>query len=94
MIGSRAKGSAGYPAADGAAVAFLEHAGLTVDELEARLIREALGRSDGQIRGAAELLGLSYKTMQYRIRKHGIRPGAGGAGQANGRGRGSATVHS
>ena len=80
------------PAADGAAVTFLEHAGLTVDGLEARLIREALIRSDGQIRAAAELLGLSYKTMQYRIRKHGIQPGAGGAGRANGRGSDTAKV--
>ncbi len=73
----------------GAAVAFLERAGLTMDELEARLIREALARSGGQIRGAAQLLGLSYKTMQYRIRKYGIplqqRPsGPGARAEGNG----------
>ena len=57
---------------DGAAVDFLRTAGLTLGELEERLIREALERTSGQIRGAAELLGVSYKTMQYRIRKHGV----------------------
>ena len=61
------------PERQGAAVDFLRESGHTIDELEARLIREALARTDGHITQAAGVLGLSYKTMQYRIRKYGIR---------------------
>ena len=46
--------------------------GLSLEELEQDLIRQALDRSGGRIKEAAELLGLSYKTLQYRLKKHEI----------------------
>jgi DNA-binding NtrC family response regulator len=46
--------------------------GLSLERLEQDLIRQALERSGGCIKDAAELLGLTYKTLQYRIEKHEI----------------------
>jgi two-component system NtrC family response regulator len=46
--------------------------GLKLEELEQDLIRQALERSGGRIKDAAELLGISYKTLQYRLKKHDI----------------------
>jgi formate hydrogenlyase transcriptional activator len=48
----------------------------TIDESERRLIIEALERSDWRIRGiggAAELLGLKASTLEYRIKRHGLK---------------------
>jgi DNA-binding NtrC family response regulator len=36
-------------------------------------MRQALDRSGGRIKEAAELLGMSYKTFQYRLKKHDIQ---------------------
>jgi DNA-binding NtrC family response regulator len=46
--------------------------GLVLEEIEQELIRQALHRSGGRIKEAAELLGLTYKTLQYRLKKHDI----------------------
>jgi DNA-binding NtrC family response regulator len=46
--------------------------GIVLEELEQDLIRQALEESGGRIKDAAELLGLSYKTLQYRLKKHDI----------------------
>lgn len=46
--------------------------GIVLEDLEQELIRQALERSDGRIKEAATLLGLSYKTLQYRLKKHDI----------------------
>ena len=46
--------------------------GIVLEDLEQDLIRQALERSGGQIKEAADLLGLSYKTLQYRMKKHDI----------------------
>ncbi|MDZ4858594.1 MAG: sigma-54 dependent transcriptional regulator [Candidatus Hydrogenedentes bacterium] len=46
--------------------------GIVLEELEQELIRQALARSGGSIKEAAELLGLTYKTLQYRLKKHEI----------------------
>ena len=46
--------------------------GLSLDELERNLIRQAMEQSGGRIKEAAVLLGLTYKTLQYRLKKHGI----------------------
>jgi len=46
--------------------------GLILEDLEQDLIRQALDRSGGSIKEAAELLGLTYKTLQYRLKKHEI----------------------
>jgi DNA-binding NtrC family response regulator len=46
--------------------------GINLQELEERLIRQALERTRGALRPAANLLGISYKTLQYRIKKYGL----------------------
>jgi DNA-binding NtrC family response regulator len=46
--------------------------GISIDELERDLIIKAMQRADWVISKAAPLLGLSYKTLQYRLEKYGI----------------------
>jgi DNA-binding NtrC family response regulator len=50
----------------------LPQGGLVLEDLEQDLIRQALARSGGRIKEAADLLGLTYKTLQYRLKKHDI----------------------
>lgn len=46
--------------------------GVILEDVEQDLIRQALSRSGGRIKEAADSLGLSYKTLQYRLKKHSI----------------------
>ncbi|MDK1022522.1 MAG: sigma-54 dependent transcriptional regulator [Candidatus Hydrogenedentes bacterium] len=46
--------------------------GIRLEELEQDLMRQALARSGGRIKEAAEMLGVTYKTLQYRLKKHDI----------------------
>ena len=46
--------------------------GLILEDVEQELIRQALERTGGSIKDAAPLLGLTYKTLQYRLKKHEI----------------------
>jgi len=46
--------------------------GISMEELERNLIIKAMERADGIISKAAPLLGMSYKTLQYRLEKFGI----------------------
>ena len=46
--------------------------GVVLEDLEAELIRQALARSRGKLEPAAQLLGITYKTLQYRIKKYGL----------------------
>ncbi len=46
--------------------------GVVLEDLEAELIRQALERSGGRLEPAAQLLGITYKTLQYRIKKYGL----------------------
>jgi DNA-binding NtrC family response regulator len=46
--------------------------GISIEELERDLIIKAMERADGIISKAAPLLGMSYKTLQYRLEKFGI----------------------
>ncbi|MBI4555959.1 MAG: sigma-54-dependent Fis family transcriptional regulator [Candidatus Hydrogenedentes bacterium] len=50
----------------------LPSGGIIMEDLEQDLMRQALERSGGRIKEAAELLGLTYKTFQYRLKKHEI----------------------
>ncbi len=50
----------------------LPEGGLDLAELERRLLVEAMERSGWVIARAAPLVGLTYRTMQYRLAKHGI----------------------
>jgi DNA-binding NtrC family response regulator len=54
------------------AVSFPMDGSLSLDEMEARVIREALRRSRLNVTAAARLLGVSRQTLRYRIEKHGI----------------------
>jgi two-component system NtrC family response regulator len=50
----------------------LPAAGVRLEELERHLILQALARSRGSLEPASRMLGISYKTLQYRIKKHGL----------------------
>jgi transcriptional regulator with PAS, ATPase and Fis domain len=43
--------------------------GFSLEEFERQLLEKAMARSNGVIAKAAKMLGLSYKTMQYRLEK-------------------------
>jgi len=61
------------PTATGPADGFtLPADGVVLDNLERHLLIQALKRSSGSLGPAARMLGISYKTLQYRIRKHRI----------------------
>ncbi|NCF99830.1 MAG: response regulator [Planctomycetia bacterium] len=47
--------------------------GIVLEELEKNLIEQALMRSDGKLEPAAKMLGITYKTLQYRIRKYRLK---------------------
>ena len=49
-------------------------ADLTLEEVEQRLIRQALRANRGNVSGAARKLGLSRETLRYRLQKHAIAP--------------------
>ena len=51
----------------------LPEEGISMEEVEKKLINEALARTNGHILKASKLLGMTYKTLQYRIRKHDIQ---------------------
>jgi DNA-binding NtrC family response regulator len=48
--------------------------GLSMEEVERRMIAEALRASSGNQTRAARLLKISRDTLRYRIKKHGIEP--------------------
>ena len=50
----------------------LPGSGIDLAGVEKSLISQALQNSDGRLVKAAKLLGISYKTLQYRIKKHCI----------------------
>jgi DNA-binding NtrC family response regulator len=54
--------------------------GFSLEEFERQLLEKAMVRSNGVIAKAAKMLGLTYKTMQYRLEKFQI-----GRGQVSGR---------
>jgi DNA-binding NtrC family response regulator len=51
----------------------LPEEGISMEEVEKKLITEALARTKGHILQASKLLGMTYKTLQYRIKKHGVK---------------------
>jgi DNA-binding NtrC family response regulator len=52
--------------------------GFSLEEFERRLLESAMARSNGVIAKAAKMLGLTYKTMQYRLEKFQIGRGPSG----------------
>ncbi|MBI5118427.1 sigma-54-dependent Fis family transcriptional regulator [Candidatus Poribacteria bacterium] len=51
----------------------LPEEGLSIEDVEKKLICDALARTGGHILKASKLLGMTYKTLQYRIKKYDIR---------------------
>ena len=72
------------PAAGSADEFRLPPGGVRLSDLERHLIRQALERTRGGLGQAARLLGLSYKTLQYRARKYGLDREAFDPGNAAG----------
>jgi len=52
---------------------YLPEDGLQIEDVEKKLICEALARTSGHILKASKLLGMTYKTLQYRIKKYDIK---------------------
>ncbi len=67
---------AGAAALPGASFATLPEAGLALDdvlnELERRLLLQALDRSRGNRTEAAKLLHVTFRSLRYRLKKHGL----------------------
>ncbi|KGI77102.1 sigma-54-dependent transcriptional regulator [Oleiagrimonas soli] len=53
--------------------------GMTLDQVEAVLVRRALDRHDGNLQQAADALGITRQTLYRRMEKHGLRDTAGHA---------------
>lgn len=60
------------PTTDGDSICFPMNGSVKLDEIEQRMIKEALRREHGNVTKAAALLGISRQTMRYRIEKHHI----------------------
>ncbi len=60
------------PKAAGVGEFDLPRQGVDLEELEKHLIQRAMERSGGVIAKAAPLLGLTYRTLQYRLQKYGL----------------------
>jgi DNA-binding NtrC family response regulator len=69
--GSQAGATPSAAAAEGSAVLFLPQ-GMTLEQYEDKLIREALQRAGGNKSQAARLLGLSRNALRYRLSKIGV----------------------
>jgi DNA-binding NtrC family response regulator len=61
------------PAVAGEAGFKLPSEGLNFEDVERNLIVQAMERTDYNITKAAKLLGLTFRTLQYRLEKFGIR---------------------
>jgi len=60
------------PSVDGDAIRFPLDGSVTLDEVERRMIEEALRRERGNVTRAGAVLGVSRQTMRYRVEKHHI----------------------
>jgi len=69
------------PAAEG--MFKLPAEGINFEDVERNLITQAMEQTDYNITKAAKLLGLTFRTLQYRLEKFGIKK-ADGTGAANG----------
>jgi DNA-binding NtrC family response regulator len=60
------------PQVEGDSICFPLNGSVTLDEIERRMIEEALRRFHGNVTRSAEMLGISRQTLRYRIEKHHI----------------------
>jgi DNA-binding NtrC family response regulator len=61
------------PKADANALFKLPPNGINFEELERSLIMQAMDRTDNNITKSAKLLGLTFRTLQYRLEKFGVK---------------------
>jgi two-component system response regulator PilR (NtrC family) len=81
----REGGGAGAAGGAGGARFLLPPQGINLEEVERDFILQAMELSGGVIAKAAKLLGLSYRTLQYRLEKFQIRrEGSEGVAQTEG----------
>ncbi|OGD37900.1 MAG: hypothetical protein A2V45_05060 [Candidatus Aminicenantes bacterium RBG_19FT_COMBO_58_17] len=45
-----------------------------LERLETEIIRNVLTREKGNVRKAAEILGVKYTTLYFKVKKYGIEP--------------------
>jgi DNA-binding NtrC family response regulator len=77
------QGASGASGASSALGSFtLPPGGLSLEELETALVRQAVARSGGNQTRAAELLGISRDQLRYRLKKMGADDEAAGAALA------------
>jgi transcriptional regulator with GAF, ATPase, and Fis domain len=46
---------------------------MSMEQIERRLLEEALKRRQGNVTQAARLLGMSRQSMRYRVEKYGLK---------------------
>src|SRR5687767_9936694 len=74
--------SAGRPASTNGDTQFkLPPEGVNFEDVERNLIMQAMDRTDNNITKSAKLLGLTFRTLQYRLEKFGFKKDADGAGE-------------
>ena len=54
--------------------------GVNFEDVERSLIMQAMDRTDNNITKSAKLLGLTFRTLQYRLEKFGIKKDGDGTG--------------
>ena len=79
MTGSRAAGAAAGGAGDSQFK--LPPEGVNFEDVERSLIMQAMDRTDNNITKSAKLLGLTFRTLQYRLEKFGIKKETDGTGE-------------
>ena len=62
------------PPANGTGLNLPLDGSLSLDDMEKKIIGEALDRSDNNVTAAARLLGTSRETLRYRVNKYGFKP--------------------
>jgi DNA-binding NtrC family response regulator len=78
MTQSRA---AGASASGGDSQFKLPPEGVNFEDVERSLIMQAMDRTDNNITKSAKLLGLTFRTLQYRLEKFGIKKESDGTGE-------------
>ncbi len=58
--------------------------GINFEDVEKNLILQAMDQTDYNITKAAKLLGLTFRTLQYRLEKFGIKRADGKDGKEEG----------
>lgn len=65
--------------AGGSDIFKLPPGGVNFEDVEKSLINQAMERTDNNITKSAKLLGLTFRTLQYRLEKYGIRRDSDGS---------------